>query len=64
MSLILMPERFELLSCSLLAHRHSRPHYTAQPEALYPKRATYERAMAASIFESTPSCAKITVPEG
>jgi hypothetical protein len=28
------------------------------------KDATYERAMAASIFESTPSCAKITVPEG
>ena len=24
----------------------------------------YERATAASIFESTPSCANITVPEG
>jgi hypothetical protein len=27
-------------------------------------RATYERAMAASKFERTPSCANITVPDG
>ena len=28
------------------------------------KAGRYERAIAASMFESTPSCAKITVPEG
>jgi hypothetical protein len=34
------------------------------PEGLYRGRAAYECAIAASMFESTPSCAKITVPEG
>ena len=34
------------------------------PEGHYPERATYARAIAASMFESTPSCAKSTVPEG
>src|SRR5882762_9877587 len=47
-----------------VAHRHSGHTIWHCRRSLYPKRATYERTTAASIFESTPSCAKITVPEG
>jgi hypothetical protein len=39
-----------------------KSHFTKNDSGI--RRANYERATAPSIFDSTPSCAKITVPDG